>query len=147
MKQVRGQCSCRAVEYKFSTESLIAYQCHCSMCRKATGSAFATIVMAPEEWFRWVRGEEAISTHAKGNGYRVNFCSHCGSPVPNKFRDYPLLSIPAGSIEGTPEIKVAAQLFLGSRATWDHDTLEGRQFDEAPSRDEMFKLLGIHGTP
>lgn len=147
MEEVHGQCSCGAVEYKFSAESLIAYQCHCSVCRKATGSAFTTTLMAPEKGFTWLRGEEAISSYAKENGYKVNFCSYCGSPVPNKFRDHPLLSVPAGSIEGAPRINVAVQLYLGSRARWDNDALEGRQFHEMPRLDEMFEFLGIHGEP
>lgn len=147
MEDIYGQCSCGAVGYKFSAESLMAYQCHCSICRKATGSAFTTTLMSKEANFIWLRGEESITSYAKESGYKVNFCSHCGSPVPNKFRDFPLFSIPVGSIEGEPLVYVTVQLCLSSRANWDSDILQGRQFDEMPRLDEMFEFLHIDGKP
>jgi hypothetical protein len=145
MEEVHGQCSCGAIGYKFSAKSLIAYQCHCSICRKATGSAFSTTLLVPERAFTWLRGEKGISSYAKENGYKVNFCSCCGSPVPNKFRDFSLLCVPVGSIDGAPHIDVAVQLYLGSRAQWDSDTLTGRQFHEMPRLDEVLEFLGVHG--
>ncbi len=145
MTEAHGQCSCGSVGYKFTADGLIAYQCHCSICRKATGSAFSTTLMAPESGFVWLRGEELISSYAKDNGYKVNFCSHCGSPVPNKFRDFPLLSVPVGGIDGEPLVKVTVQLYLGSRAKWDTGTFKGQHFDEMPGLDEMFGLLHVCG--
>lgn len=147
MTEVNGQCSCGSVGYTFSTDSLMAYQCHCSICRKATGSAFSTTLMAPQARFTWLRGEALISSYAKESGYSVNFCSRCGSPVPNKFRDFPLLSVPVGSIDGEPLVKVAIQLYLGSRAKWDTGLGEGQPFDEMPSLAEMFELLHVRGKP
>lgn len=147
MEDVYGQCSCGAVGYKFSAESLIAYQCHCSICRKATGSAFSTTLMAQASNFAWLCGEESITSYAKESGYKVNFCSHCGSPVPNRFRDFPLFSVPVGSVEGEHPVKVKIQLYLGSRANWDGDILQGRQFDEMPRLGEMFELLHIDRKP
>lgn len=103
--------------------------------------------MARKDAFTWLRGFEAISSYAKENGYKVNFCSHCGSPVPNDFRDYSLLSVPVGSIVDAPRLKVAVQLYLGSKAEWDKQTPESAQFDEMPSLREMLTLLGVHGQP
>jgi len=143
MNDVYGQCSCGSVAYRFTADKLIAYQCHCSICRKVTGSAFSTTLMAPERSFSWLRGEDLVSSYAKENGYRNNFCSRCGSPVPNKFRDYPLFNVPVGSIESGPPVEIAAQIFMGSRAHWDSSALGGRQYDEMPSLDEMLELLGI----
>ena len=140
---VRGQCSCGAIKFKFSPESLLAYECHCSICRKATGSAFSTTLMAPESGFSWIHGEDRVSSYSKEGGYRVSFCSHCGSPVPNKFRTFPLYSVPAGSIDGSPDINVIVKLHLGSRAQWDKDNFEGKRFLEMPTLNEMLELLHV----
>ena len=147
MTELRGQCSCGAVEFKFSTEALLAYQCHCSICRKATGSAFSTTLVAPESSFAWTRGEDRVSSYSKDSGYKVNFCSHCGSPVPNKFRSFPLYSVPVGSIDESPNIDVVAKLHLGSRARWDKDNFEGKCFLEMPTLNEMLELLHVHAKP
>lgn len=137
----RGQCLCGAVGFAFSTPALRAYQCHCSVCRKASGSAYSTTLLAPENLFSWVRGTEYVLSYARNNGYRVNFCSTCGSPVPNKFRNFPLISVPVGSLDGTSDIEVVASIFLGSRAAWDTKRLQEKQFAEMPSLDEMLALL------
>lgn len=147
MSNVHGQCSCGSVAYIFVTENLVAYQCHCSVCRKATGSAFSTTLLVPEMGFQWLRGEELVTTYTKEGGYRLDFCSKCGSPVPNMFRGFPLFSVPVGSIEGKPDIAVTVHLHLRSRARWDKASLDGRHFDEMPTVDEMLELLGINQYP
>jgi len=148
MPTLRGHCSCGAVEYEFSTDSLRAYQCHCSICRNASGSAYSTTLMAPESKFTWIRGTEYVSSYAKENGYKVNFCSRCGNPVPNKFRNFPLYSVPVGGLEGTADIEVVAKIYLGSRAAWDKDQFQGKSFVEMPSfLETMLELLHAHTEP
>jgi hypothetical protein len=44
-----GGCLCGAVTFRADcTELVMAAHCHCLDCRKATGSAFATVVALPE---------------------------------------------------------------------------------------------------
>ena len=143
MSEIYGQCSCGTVRFKFDIDEPLAYQCHCSICRKATGSTFSTTLMAPEKSFVWVEGKEKVSSYSKENGYKVSFCSCCGSPVPNRFRDFPLYSVPLGSLDNEPDIKVVVQIYLGSKAKWESDKLEGRQYVEMPSLDEMFEFLHV----
>jgi hypothetical protein len=38
--QFSGSCLCGAVRYAFDSEPKVTLACHCSSCRKATGSAF-----------------------------------------------------------------------------------------------------------
>lgn len=143
MAEIIGQCSCGAIGFKFSADSLQAYQCHCSTCRKATGSAFSTTLMAPESGFKWTRGEKLVSSYAKEDGYNVCFCSHCGSPVPNKFRHFPLYSVPVGSIDDPKDVTVVVKLHLDSRAQWDQDKFDGRRFPEMPALNEMLAFLHV----
>lgn len=147
MDDIYGQRSCGTVAYTFKSDKLIAYQCHCSVCRKATGSAYSTTLMAPQNGFQWLRGETLLSSYTKENGYRHAFCSRCGSPMPNKFRGLPLFSVPAGSIEGDPLVDIKVQLFVASKANWEKGQLEGKQFDDMPSLREILELLDIHENP
>lgn len=147
MTEIGGQCSCGAIGFEFSADSLRAYQCHCSICRKATGSAFSTTLMAPESSFEWTRGEKLVSSYSKEGGYKVSFCSHCGSPVPNKFRNFPLYSVPVGSIDRPPAINVVVKLHLDSRAQWDQDKFDGKCFPEMPTLSEMLDFLHVSAKP
>lgn len=144
MTELSGQCACGTVSFSLTVDVPVAYQCHCSICQKASGSAFSTTLMAPEQGFVWQQGRDKVASYSKDNGYTVNFCSCCGSPLPNKFRDFPLYSVPLGSLDNAPEISVAVQIYLGSKAEWDKPQLEGQQFDEMPALEEMLALLHVH---
>jgi hypothetical protein len=97
--------------------------------------------MAPEQDFVWSEGTERVSSYSRETGYKINFCSCCGSPVPNKFRDLPLYSIPLGTLDNEPIIKVVVQIYLGSKAKWEKEQLEGRQYVEMPPIEEMLAFL------
>lgn len=143
MKLTNGQCSCGTVKFKFHADELTAYQCHCSICRKATGSAYSTTLMAKKDSFEWVSGKDQISSYSKENGYKNNFCSCCGSPVPNLFRDYPLYSVPVGSLEDKNHIEIKVQIFCGSKASWEKEVIGKIQFEEMPALNEMLGLLHV----
>jgi hypothetical protein len=77
----RGACLCGAVRYEVDSEINRASHCHCSMCRKAHGAAFATYGTVPKATFRITQGADALRSYASSPGITRNFCMHCGSPI------------------------------------------------------------------
>ena len=78
-----GECNCGAVQFEIDAEPSGIYLCHCSICRRSTGSNGIAVVVVPKERFRWLRGQELISTWQKpGTQWQTWFCRVCGSPVP-----------------------------------------------------------------
>ena len=104
---VRGECNCGAVQFEIDAELADVFMCHCSICRRSTGSNGIAVVVVPNEQFRWVRGQEHIATWKKPNAdWQTWFCSVCGSPVPGE-NDATRKFVPAGSItEGGDALKV-----------------------------------------
>ena len=94
-----GQCLCGAVRFSLEVEPRYFYRCHCSLCRKQTGVGhnLATLVKADD--FRWLAGRALISSWQKPSGYRNDFCSSCGSSVPNPLRQTPYFWIPLGLLD------------------------------------------------
>ena len=94
-----GQCLCGAVRFSLEVEPRYFYRCHCSLCRKQTGVGhnLATLVKADD--FRWLAGQALISRWQKPSGYRNDFCSSCGSTVPNPLRQTPYFWIPLGLLD------------------------------------------------
>ena len=94
-----GQCLCGAVRFSLEVEPRYFYRCHCSLCRKQTGVVhnLATLVKADD--FRWLAGQALISSWQKPSGYRNDFCSSCGSTVPNPLRQPPYFWIPLGLLD------------------------------------------------
>ena len=114
----QGSCLCGTVRYEVSGPFNTMMNCHCSMCRKHHGSAFATYVSAPIGGFRWLAGEQAISAYASSDKGKRYSCSVCGSVVPMMMPEHGLALCPAGPLEGDLGITPQAHIFTGSKAPW-----------------------------
>jgi hypothetical protein len=119
----RGSCLCRTVQYECSAPLGPFELCHCSRCRKATGSAFAALISVSRSNFRLLSGLDSIhvyeaSVREKPPGYRSSFCSRCGSPVPDVHSESPMLDIPAGTLDHDPGVEPDKHIFVELRAPW-----------------------------
>jgi hypothetical protein len=128
----RGECLCGAVRWEIDGDLSGIFVCHCSICRRSTGSNGIAVVVFPKEHFRWVGGQELIATWRKpGTHWQTWFCSVCGSPVPGE-NDSKRMFAPAGSItEGGEALKVVHHIWVGSKASWDEIGDTGQQHPEA----------------
>ena len=124
----RGQCNCGAVRFEIDAGLADVYVCHCSICRRSTGSNGIAVVLFPNERFRWLEGREHVSTWKKPDAdWQTWFCRICGSPVPGE-NDPGRMFAPAGSItEGGDALKVAHHVWVGSKAPWDEIGDGGQQ--------------------
>ena len=70
-----GSCFCGAVKYTISGELGRTYYCHCSRCRKTSGSAFsANAVIAPAQW-QITAGADQLGEFVADNGVKRTFCA------------------------------------------------------------------------
>ncbi len=77
---VKGSCLCGEIEYEVELIPGKVYNCHCSICRKSHGAAFATLAQAKADTLRFLKGEELLSEYQGRRGIRA-FCSKCGSKM------------------------------------------------------------------
>jgi hypothetical protein len=139
-----GKCLCEAVSFEIVGTVPRLYQCHCSLCRKQGGSTSNTATVVAFENFRWLSGQERISSFVKPTGFRSDFCSTCGSTVPNTLRNTPYFWVPAGLLEGSGNLDIAVHLYVGSRASWDTVDLSGTLYETMP---EMLTFIQVlHAT-
>src|SRR5690606_17782905 len=83
---IAGSCLCGAIRFEIAPPFTAFRYCHCSRCRKASGSAHAANVFVPEAQFRWLAGEDAVKRFDLPGAKRfaVAFCTQCGTRVPHK---------------------------------------------------------------
>ena len=132
-RELSGSCLCGTVHYRVCGPWLRFAHCHCSRCRKATGSAHATNLFAQADHFRWTAGESEVRRYDLPTAARfcTSFCSKCGSRVPSLARDGKTIIIPAGSLDEAPEIRPQARIYWGSRVTWSCDGDDLPRFETA----------------
>ncbi len=77
----QGSCLCRGVRYELSAEPGAFGYCHCTSCRKASGSAHAANAPVDRENFHLLSGRELIRQFESSPGKFRVFCTNCGSPL------------------------------------------------------------------
>jgi hypothetical protein len=126
----RGSCLCGNVSWEVEGPFEFMSHCHCSRCRKAHGSAFATYVAAPAEKFR-LRGAEHVVRWTSSGTFARCFCGRCGSVVPGDPFDGRIF-VPAGNFDDDPGTRPLAHIFVASKAPWLEITDDLPHFDTYP---------------
>ena len=120
---IRGSCLCGNVKFEISRAVGPFELCHCSRCRKASGSAFVAGLGVQRDDFRLISGRELIRTYEApvreaAPGYRTCFCGRCGSPVPNPDTETPWFEVPAGVLDDDPQLRPDRHIFVEVKSPW-----------------------------
>ena len=131
---VKGSCLCGSVTFEIKGPPLAFRYCHCSRCRKASGSAHVANLFVPHNQFTWSTGEPFVNHYKVPDAktFAVSFCTRCGSRVPHLIRERNEFLVPAGLLDGDPVARPQNAIFWGSRAPWYVEPQDIPRFDERP---------------
>lgn len=116
---VTGSCLCGEIRFEVTAELGPVGLCHCGMCRKASGTAFATNASVDRAGFRLTRGAELVQRYESSPGHWRCFCRVCGSPVFGEMRDMPdLVRLRLGALDGDPGARPAYHWAVNVKAPW-----------------------------
>ena len=131
--RVQGSCLCGGVRFEVTRPFRRANHCHCSRCRKHSGSSGLTQGRVARDGFRLLAGAELIRVFRPDGGAVKAFCSVCGSSLfGGSWPDGDEVSIRLGSLDGDPGIRPQYHSFVGSRAPWDELPPDGLPRHEGP---------------
>jgi len=129
--KIFGECLCGKVQYEVNAPLCRADHCHCSMCRRQHGAAFATYADFNPSDFRWVAGESDIKIYELPSGSGWCFCTECGSTLAGSEKGE-IASITLGTVNGDPGIKPESHIYVGSKAQWYSIPDDLPRFNERP---------------
>jgi hypothetical protein len=119
MSSLTGSCLCGAVRYRIDGPVGRISHCHCSMCRKAHGAAFATYGRVYTSDFNWLAGESHIVVYASSSQVERTFCGRCGANLQWRHRDYPdVFALALGTLDDDPGARPECHIYAASRAPW-----------------------------
>jgi hypothetical protein len=128
---VKGECLCGKVRYEVAGPLFNADHCHCSMCRRQHGAAFATYADFNPGDFKWTSGADLVKVYTTSQGGGWCFCNDCGSTLAGTDKGR-ICSITLCTVAGDPGVKPGSHIFVSSRAQW-HDICDDLpQFEERP---------------
>src|ERR1700744_5466895 len=124
-----GGCRCGAVRYTVTDEFEYGAICHCSECRKTTGSASKPFLGISREQIRVVVGTADIATFGDEEGHDAR-CARCGCFLFSVVREGEYVPIAMGSLIDSPTMRPNHHIFVASKADWDEIRDDLPQFDE-----------------
>lgn len=128
---IKGSCLCGAVSYKVNGALDIMGHCHCSMCRKSNGAAFVTWGLINPDLFQWTSGEEFVQKYESSPGKMRCFCKRCGTSL-GLAESGQVSEIVMGTVDGDPEMRPSAHIFVRSKAPWHEITDNLPQYEGWP---------------
>ena len=129
-----GGCLCGQVRYRVRGPFTAFHLCHCSQCRRSTGSAHAANLFADPAGLEWLAGEELVKRYIPEQAGVISksFCSHCGSLVPYTSLASGRLIVPAGSLDQSPGVDPDDNIYWRDRAGWYDAGLAAPRKDQGP---------------
>ncbi|ESY24219.1 GFA family protein [Mesorhizobium sp. LNJC394B00] len=116
-RRLTGKCFCGTVQYEVADEFVYAAICHCSNCRRTTGSAFKPFAGIEREKLALAEGHHGLIHFGDGSGHDAH-CSRCGSLLYSLVRDGAYVHVAMGTLVDDPTIRPTAHIFVGSKAPW-----------------------------
>jgi hypothetical protein len=118
--RLTGSCLCGGVRFEVTQPFRRANYCHCSRCRKHSGSNALAQGRVRREGFRLAAGAELVRVFRPDGGAVKAFCAVCGSSLfGGTWPDGPEISIRLGTLDGDPGIRPQYRSFAGANAEWD----------------------------
>lgn len=115
--KLRGECTCGAVGYEVPDAFEYALNCHCSLCRRTTGSAFKPLAGIARPEMEVVRGGDATLIYGDTVAHDIH-CRICGSLLYSVVREVAYVHVPMGTLKDEPAIRPSMHIFVGSKAAW-----------------------------
>ena len=114
-----GSCLCGGVRFRIEQPLAPIQVCHCTQCRKAQGTPFATNIPVAAAAFRLEQGGELLTEFESSPGKLRVFCRRCGSPVYSRRTTLPeVLRLRAGLLDEPVQATLQAHCHVASKSSW-----------------------------
>tara|TARA_A100001391_G_scaffold69_6_gene181 strand:- start:13660 stop:14070 length:411 start_codon:yes stop_codon:yes gene_type:complete len=134
MSTYQGGCLCGKVRYQIRGPFHQFHLCHCSRCRRFSGTAHAANLLVPPDYLEWLEGESLVRRFDLPGAkfFARAFCTECGSMVPHARQDGSLAVVPAGGLDQSPEMDPNDHIFWDDRADWYEHGLGAKKYPQGP---------------
>ncbi|NRA61139.1 MAG: GFA family protein [Psychrobium sp.] len=132
----QGSCLCGAIKIEILGPISDIIHCHCSLCRKSCGTAYATNGFVQSKDLKMVQGAQSLGSFELRPGKRRHFCTICASPIySSNEQDANRLRLRLGILDTAINEMPISHNFVTSKANWDDlDAQLPRYEQHEPSR-------------
>ena len=128
---MKGSCLCGQCVFEIPDDPGPVGKCHCSKCRKVSGTGSNAVFWLKPDQLTWIQGEDAIHRYDLDDGWRSVFCRTCGSPMPVLINDT-LWTVPAGLMDEEAMVGVRGHIWVENKPHWEIIGDDAPQFMTVP---------------
>jgi hypothetical protein len=92
-----GGCLCGRVRFELTATPIDVHHCHCSICRRATGAALATLVWLSRDAVRWTGSP--LTLFRSSPIAVLGFCHVCGTSLTLRYCEEERFAIMIGAFD------------------------------------------------
>jgi hypothetical protein len=134
---ITGGCACDAIRYECTAEPFIMLNCHCRDCQRASGGAFASGALVPQDSFKFTKGEPRyyLTLSDAGGRHKRGFCPQCGSRLTaaeNPEANKGFIGIAAASLDDPSWFKPEMDIWTADAQPWDQMDPKLPKYDKYP---------------
>ena len=138
-RTVTGRCLCGGVGWSATGNLSPLSHCHCSMCRKAHGAAFATYTQCAGADLTWSGDRALIADYRSSEDITRRFCRQCGSTLPGTILSNGQMFLPMGAHDNGSGLSGGEHIFTAAKLPWLDIGDELPQHDAYPAESSHFK--------
>jgi hypothetical protein len=115
VEMLQGGCLCRAVRWTADGAPKAVHHCHCSMCRRWTGAAFATLAWFARDAVQWAG--TPVAFRSSPIAVRTH-CGRCATPLSLAYDARADLALAVGSFDAPEAVTPTHHYGVESRLSW-----------------------------
>ncbi len=124
-----GSCLCGAITYKITGEMAKVTACHCSQCRKQTGTYYSASTIADDQ-IEIHDERDRLNWYSASEQAQRGFCSNCGSAMFWKRNSSKNMSVLVGTLDGESGLEFGKHIFAESKGDYYELPEDQTQFPE-----------------
>ena len=128
---MQGSCLCGKCVFEIRGDPGLINKCHCTKCRKVSGTASNAVFWIEPGCLTWISGEDLKKAFTMPNGWQSVFCQECGSPLPRYIEDEEWI-VPAGVLDENPDTSVLQHIWVQEKPSWEIIGDDAPQYMQAP---------------
>lgn len=104
-----GECLCKKVKITVTNVALHVDACHCSMCRKWSGSPLLSVDCGQNVN---IQGQDYITTYDSSEWAQRGFCQQCGTHLFYQLKPSQQYIVPVGLFDSELNFEFTTQIFI-----------------------------------
>jgi hypothetical protein len=128
---IKGSCLCGEVKYELTGSINEVAVCHCTQCKRAQGTPFATNAPVELAKCKFSNNSDSIKAYFSSPNKKRVFCDNCGTPLYSQRIDKPeTIRLRLGTVTDGHIPKPSYEIYCESKSDWFNENTNRPKYEK-----------------